>query len=115
MSVALYTDVHVHEAIVDGLRLRGIDVLTTKEDDAGELEDSVLLNRATTLDRVIVTYDDDFVREARRRQAADEHFSGVVYSPQSRVRIGLYVDHLEVVATVMTPEEMRNRVLFLPL
>lgn len=115
MPVPLYTDVHVHEAIVDGLRLRGIDVLTAREDDAGKLEDNALLDRTTTLDRVVVTYDDDFVREARRRQATDEHFSDVVYSPQSQVRIGLYVDHLEVVATAMTPEEMYNRVLFLPL
>lgn len=93
MSVALYMDAHVHQAIVDGLRLRGIDVLTAQEDGADELEDSALLDRATTLDRVIVTYDDDFVREARRRQAAHESFPGVVYSPQSQVRIGLYVDH----------------------
>lgn len=116
MSVPLYTDVHVHQAIADGLRLRGIDVLTAREDDADELEDSALLDRVTRLDRVIVTYDDDFVREARRRQEmSGEHFSGIVYSPQSQVRIGPYVDQLEVIASVMTPDEMRDRVLFLPL
>ena len=115
MPVSLYMDVHIHRAIVDGLRLRGIDVLTAQADGADEFKDSALLDRVTTLDRVIVTYDDDFVREARRRQASGEHFSGVVYSPRSQVRIGLYADHLEVVATVMTPGEMRDRVLFLPL
>lgn len=115
MAVSFYTDTHVHKAIVDGLRMPGVDVLTAQEDEADALKDAVLLDRATNLGRVIVTYDDDFVQEARRRQSASEDFSGVVYSHQLHARIGLYVDHLEVIAKVMDPEEMHNRVLFLPL
>jgi hypothetical protein len=36
-------DVHVRRAVTDGLRLRGIDVLTAQDDGANLLEDSDLL------------------------------------------------------------------------
>ena len=39
-------DQHVPRAIIVGLRLRGIDVITAFEDDAGEMTDSALLDRA---------------------------------------------------------------------
>ncbi len=53
MSVKLYMDVHVRRAVTDGLRLRGVDVLTALEDGAAELEDPALLDRATELGRVL--------------------------------------------------------------
>ena len=47
MSVKLYMDVHVHAAITEGLRLRGVDVLTAQEDGGRRLPDPALLDRAT--------------------------------------------------------------------
>jgi hypothetical protein len=35
MSVSLYSDVHVRRAVTEGLRLRGVDILTAQEDGAG--------------------------------------------------------------------------------
>ncbi|HLQ76574.1 MAG TPA: DUF5615 family PIN-like protein [Terriglobia bacterium] len=52
MSVRLYFDVHVPSATVDGLRLRGVDVVTAQEDGAAELDDGLLLKRATELDQL---------------------------------------------------------------
>ena len=49
MSIRLYMDVHVPYAMTFELRLRGVDVLTAQEDGTGELEDSKLLDRASTL------------------------------------------------------------------
>jgi hypothetical protein len=46
MSVQLYMDVHVHRAMTEGLRLRGVDVLRAQEDGADEFEDDELLDRA---------------------------------------------------------------------
>jgi predicted nuclease of predicted toxin-antitoxin system len=68
VSVRLYTDVHVHRAITEGLRLRGVDVLTAQEDGARRLPDGELLNRATALGRVLFTQDVDLLREAAQRQ-----------------------------------------------
>ncbi len=61
-------DVHVPYAISAELRLRGIDVLTAQEEGASELEDSALLDRASSLGRILFTRDDDLLSEASRRQ-----------------------------------------------
>jgi hypothetical protein len=37
MSVRLYMDVHVRRAVTEGLRMRGVDVLTAQDDGAAEL------------------------------------------------------------------------------
>ncbi len=68
MSVRLYMDGHVSRAVTEGLRLRGVDVLTAQEDGAGGLADPALLDRATELERVLFTQDDDLLREAKWRQ-----------------------------------------------
>ena len=39
MSVRLYMDVHIPAAITEGLRLRGVDVLTAQEDGGRRLSD----------------------------------------------------------------------------
>jgi hypothetical protein len=54
-------DVHVKAAITAGLRQRGIDVLTAQEDGANRLDDDRLLERATALQRVLFSQDDDLL------------------------------------------------------
>ena len=88
MSVGLYFDVHVRRAILNGLRVRGVDVLTAQEDGAAEYEDPELLDRSTTLGRVLFTQDDDLLREAKQRQQVGKTFAGVVYAHQLNVSIG---------------------------
>ncbi len=68
MSIALYTAHHVPRAITSGLRLRNVDVLTAQEDGASEFEDHALLDRATSLGRVLFSQDDDLLAEATHRQ-----------------------------------------------
>lgn len=43
MSVGFYFDVHIPYAITLGLRLRGVDILTSQEDGTRELIDDLLL------------------------------------------------------------------------
>lgn len=43
MTIALYMDEHVRRAITNGLKLRGIDVLTVQEDGRTGTPDSILL------------------------------------------------------------------------
>jgi Protein of unknown function DUF82. len=66
MSVKLYMDVHIRRALTDGLRLRGVDVLTAQQDLADELSDDALLDRTTDLGRVLFTQDDDLLLEANK-------------------------------------------------
>lgn len=115
MSVSLYMDVHVPFAITSGLRLRGVDVLTAQEDGATRLDDDKLLDRAAALERVIFTRDADFLREAKLRQQKEIAFIGVVYAHQLEVSIGRCVEDLELIANVYEPDDIANRVEFLPL
>ena len=115
MSVALYMDVHVPSAITAGLRLRGVDVLTSQEDDTRRLSDTALLDRAKELNRLLFTRDTDLLAEAPQRQERGEAFAGVVYAHQLRVSSGQCVQDLEVIALAGEPEDFVNRVEYLPL
>ena len=115
MSVPLYSDVHVRRAVTEGLRLRGVDILIAQEDGAAEMDDPELLDRVMMLGRVIFTQDEDFLIEARRRQETGEPFAGVVYAHQLNVTIGQCVADLELIAKIYEPEDMANRVEYLPL
>ena len=67
MNVTLYMDVNVRQAVTDGLRLRGVEVLTAQEDGSRELEDDALLDRATELGYILFTQDEDLLRESAQR------------------------------------------------
>ena len=54
-------DHHIHAAITEGLRQRGVDVLTAHEDGAAQLDDEELLARATQLGRVLFSQDEDLL------------------------------------------------------
>ncbi len=69
LSVGLYMDEHVPRAITEGLRLRGVDVLTTQENERRRVSDAELLDRATELGRVLFTQNTDLLREAKKPTA----------------------------------------------
>jgi hypothetical protein len=108
-------DVHIPSAITVELRLRGVQVLTAQEDGAGQFQDPMLLDRAATQGRVLVTYDSDFLREAARRRDQSISFAGIIFIPQLDVTIGRAVVDLELCAKASEPEEWINRFEFLPL
>ena len=115
MSVGLYMDVHVPASITRGLRLRGVNVSTAQLDGATELEYLDLLDRATELDRVLFSQDEDLLAEATRRQRSGVHFGGVIYAHQLGVTIGQAINDLEILAQAGTREDFANRVEYLPL
>lgn len=113
--VALYLDAHVPRAIALGLRLRKVDVLIAQEDGTDTLPDDKLLDRATELQRVLFTFDDDLLAEATKRQREDKAFSGLIYAHPLRISIGQCIRDLELIAKAGEAENLRNRVEFLPL
>ena len=115
MSVTLYMDVHIPYAITTGLRLRGVDVLTSQEDGSRRFLDPDLLDRSTEPGRILFTQDEDLLEEAATRQRSGESFAGLIYAHQTNVTIGQSVDDLELIAKTFDAEEWMNRVEFLPL
>jgi hypothetical protein len=112
--LALYMDHHVPSAIAAGLRKRGVDVLTAEEDGGASLPDDELLDRTTLLGRVLFSQDEDLLVIAHQRQQAGRDFAGVAYAHQLAISIGQAVRDLELMAKVLDPADMRNRVEYLP-
>lgn len=98
-----------------GLRLRGIDVLTAQEDNTAKLSDSELLDRARALQRVMFTFDDDMIAIATKRQREGITFAGVIYTHPLHSLIGTCIHDLEIIAKAAEPEDLRNRIEYLPL
>lgn len=115
MGVALYIDHHIPRAITEGLRLREVDCITAMEDNAAEMDDADLLDRATVLGRALVTSDKDFLVESENRQAQGIEFAGVIYVHPLRVSFRTCIDNLEIVAKAGRHDDLANRVQFLPL
>jgi len=108
-------DEHVPRAVTLALRLRSIDALTAQEDGAAQLADGLLLQRATDLGRVLVSQDEDLLREGTRRLREGVHFHGIVYVHQLRVTIGQMVEDLALLAAATSSDEWHGRVEFLPI
>jgi predicted nuclease of predicted toxin-antitoxin system len=113
--IRFYMDEHVPGPITRGLRRRGVDVLTAQQDGMEGRADPLLLDRATQLDRVLFSQDEDLLREAASRQQRGESFVGVIYVHQESASIRQCVEELELIAKCGRPEEFANLVRYLPL
>jgi hypothetical protein len=113
VSVALYMDVHVPLALTEGWRNRGVDVITAQEDTTTQFPDQDLSDRATEIQRVLFTCDQDFHSLVARWQQQNRSFSGVIYAPQT-TPLGIVLEHLEMCALACEPEDFSNRITYLP-
>ena len=107
-SIKFYTDEHVGKAVINGLRLRGIDVLPSKEVNLLGVDDEVHLEFALKEGRVIFFFFYDFLK----LHAKGFEHAGIVYTPQG-TSIGTIVRGLELIYLVLSPEDMHNHVEFL--
>lgn len=111
----LYMDVHVPAVVTAGLRRRGIDVLTSQEDDTRRDLDPVLLERACRLNRILVTQDEGFLSLAAFWQSTGRSFPGIIYAPQTGTSIGRFIEDLELLVCCAAASELENLVTHLPL
>jgi len=105
---------HVPAAITRGLRRRDVDVITALEDEAATMNDAQLLMRSTNLGRVLFSQDEDLLSVTRTWQNTGREFSGLVYAHQLEITIGKAVRDLELIAKALDPEDMGNRIEFIP-
>lgn len=115
MTIKLYMDVHVPQAITDQLGRRNVDVLTAIEDNADELPDDQLLERVRLLERVIFTQDIRFKAMAQDWQRQGKSFAGLIFGHQLGGTIGQYVKDLELIAQASEQDEWLNTIEYLPL
>jgi hypothetical protein len=115
--LALAADENFKEQIVTGLRrhLPGVDVVTIRKAGLAGTPDPGVLAWAAEGGRVVVTHDTRTMgNHAYERVAAGEPMPGVVEIPDL-MPIGKAIEELLLVVQLLDPEEMRDRVLRLPL
>ena len=107
--VKFYTDEHVPKAVIDGLRRRGVDVLTVPEAGMMGASDEEHLALAHHEGRVLFTQDEDFLR----LHAAGTPHAGIVYTHQQSASIGEMVHGLMLFFEVFEASEMEEQLEYL--
>lgn len=114
MALKLYVDVHVPASLTRTLRSRSIDVLTSQEDGTRDVDDETLLFCAVSLERLLMTQDEDFLEIASRWLQSGREFPGLFFARQGQP-VGRMATDLELCLTCCAADELRNRVIYLPL
>jgi len=113
----LLIDENLNHRILRGVRLQipNLDyVIVQATPHAGEADPSLLVWSAET-DRVLVTHDvNTMPRFVAQRLRAHLSVPGVVVV-RDRMPIGQAVEELAIVVECNQPQELRNRILYLPL
>lgn len=107
-------DHHIRAEVAAALRRRGIDVLTAFDDGSSRIDDEQLLARAASLGRILVSQDRDLLVITARWQQEHREFAGLVFAGQQHADLGGTIEWLLLAAEIMSPEEMRNHVEFVP-
>jgi len=79
-----------------------------------KLDDEERLARATQLGRVLFSQDEDLLTLTHRWLQTGRVCAGLVYAHQLGVTIGQAIRDLELMACALDPEDMRNRITFIP-
>ncbi|MFW0860320.1 MAG: DUF5615 family PIN-like protein [Dehalococcoidia bacterium] len=109
MPPHLLCDEHVPYPIVEGLRRRGIDIVTVQEIGLASTRDEIIMARAREEGRIIYTRDADFLRHSR---GGHKH-SGIFYHHPLTYSIGEAIQKVALACEVLSAEEMENQVMFL--
>jgi predicted nuclease of predicted toxin-antitoxin system len=103
--IRFHLDENVHHGVARGLRLRGIDVTTTTDAGLVEATDEGQFQFAIREGRVFVTHDADFLRA----DFTVRPHAGIVFVAKGAHSIGEIVRSLDLLANIVTPEEMRRQ------
>ena len=108
-------DHHVPAAITEGLILRGTDCLTARADGSHRLPDPELLQRANDLNCVLFSMDVDLLVIAPKWRSAGRTFAGIIYAHPLQITIGQAIRDLELMSTILNPDDMRDQLHRIPL
>ena len=114
-DVRLYVDEDAGEdAVVKGLRTRGIDVLTTLEANRLGATDAEQLATAISLRRTIYTFNvGDFARLHHEHLEQGIEHTGIIVIPEQRCSTGEKIRRLTKFVKSVTAEDLLNRMKYL--
>ena len=109
MPLPILCDEHISYRVIAGLEHQGIDAMSIRRAGLRTTDDPVILVAARQLERVIYTYDDDFLR----LNAEGISHLGILYHHPHKYSIGQAINAVALACQVLAMEEMRNRVEYL--
>ena len=114
-EMRLYVDEDASEtAVVDGLRARGLDVVSTVEANRFTSSDPDQLAYAMQEERVLYTFNvSDYARLHKEYMTVGHEHCGIVAIPDQRISIGEKIRRIMDFASFTSAEEMRNRMEYL--
>ncbi len=104
-----FLDQHIPYLAAWGLRQRGVDVLTTQEAGRCDQPDEAQLQFAAAENRVLVTFDADYLRLA----ASGLPHAGIAYCHPAKYEASQLLQILLILHGVMDPSDMQNHVEYL--
>src|SRR5262245_2350999 len=93
-TIRYYTDAHIAKAVVEQLRLRGVDVTRCEEVGLAEVSDQGHIAYAAENGRAMVTHDQGFTAHHRVWLAQGNHHAGIFLITKDKDNIGLLVNTL---------------------
>jgi uncharacterized protein with PIN domain len=112
--IRLHADENVDARIIRGLRLRGIDILSVVEARMIGKSDTEQLTFASSEGRVLLTSDQDFVELHSRWLQQGKQHAGIIYYSQYHVSIGTCIWGVKLIIDLLSSEEMKNHLEFIP-
>ena len=107
-KLKFYADEHISHAVVKGLRARGVDIISCNEAEMRTATDFAHLSFAKKEDRVIITYDNDFLK-----LVSDGHpHAGIIFSHRP-IPIGEMISTILLIHEVFEQEDMENSIEFI--
>lgn len=108
-AIRYFFDQHMPPGIARGLRRRGVDVLTAQEAGRCGLPDPDQLQFATAQERVVVTFDPDYLALHGSGMA----HAGMAWCRATKYTIGQLIQLLFLLYQVTDRDSMRNYVEYL--
>lgn len=106
----IYADENIESSIIEGLRRRKIVVLSAVELGYRGKSDEFHMAKASHLEAVVLTHDVDFLMMAG---APGRKHRGIIFAHSKDVSIGGCIRGVELIANVLSEEDMRNHIEFL--
>ncbi len=104
----IYADENIEQSIVEGLLRRGVEIVCAVELGHVGKSDEFHLKKASEMNAVILTHDNDFLIMADK---FDHH--GIIFAHSKNVSIGQCVRGVELIVNILTNKDMKNHIEFL--
>ncbi len=110
--IALYSDESVDRRVVQGLRRRGVDVLTADDEGMLGASDEDQMRHAVESSRVLLTSDVDHLVLAHHWSEKGKPHGGIVFLHQRALSVGRAIFGIDAMLRAVPDEAFANTVRF---